>query len=1176
MMQRYALYCFFFFYSYIAVAHPVYRSIEFIENKGQWDGPFLYKGMTGKSDVYLEPDGFTYVIGAGENPALMHDVKFGRIPKANLRFYAYRVKFDGANTNIPVTGSKPQEHYNNYFLGNNPDKWKTGIHPNLAVDYKNVYANIDLHVASEESEMKYDFIVYPGGNPEQIALKYEGVTKLRTKNKNLLVGTSLGDVEELAPYCYQYVDGEKKEIRCEYRVDDGKVRYHFPEGYNKNEILVIDPTVRFATFTGSTADNFGYTATYDAQTNFYAGGTANATGYPGVTGFFQTTYAGGGNADGNTYFTDMAITKFNAAGSARIYSTYIGGSENDQPHSMIVDASGNLVIVGRSYSNNFPRTATAYDTSYNGNADIVVVKLNAAGTALIGSTYVGGSGDEGVNISSLFGTINTSLKHSYADDARSEVILDNAGNVYVAASTNSSNFPMANAMQGTKSPGQDGVVFKLTSNLNGLTWSTYIGGNGDDACYVLALNPSQSHIYVSGGTASSNFPISISPGLWGTYQGAIDGFIVKFENSVSYSLVRGTFIGTGAYDQCFGVQVDASNNVYAVGNTLGTFPRNNVVFGRNGASQFIIKLDSNLATNIYSTAFGSVPNGAINITPVAFLVDTCQNVYISGWGGTLTGGGGSTAGMDVNLAGTTPGNIMSSTTDGNDFYFIVLEKNLQTTTPLFGGYYGASTIGEHVDGGTSRFDRNGIIYQAICGGCGGSSAPPTTPGVVSQTNASPNCNLIAIKVEFNFGAVNANAQASPNKVLCIGETVNFVNTSSNAVSYDWNFGDGGTSTLFQPSHAFTQVGTFTVRMIAINPNACRERDTITLTITVDTNTIDAQFTASIIDSCDPYSISILNSSKYGKNPGAASFLWDFGDGNTTTGATPGTHIYAAPGTYTVKLVMTDLTACNSPDSMTQTITFVENVDASFQVANVCFGDTLFLANTSTNASNYLWKIGDSDTSTGVAPYYLPDSAGTFTIKLYAYNSATCNKVDSVEKTVTINPKPIADFIYTPSELDIKANDSLIFTNKSILADSYNWNFGDGTGSQDFHTSHFYKKTGYYNVCLYSSNKGGCTDTICKKVYADILPLADIPTAFSPNGDGNNDILYIRGSAIQTVDLKIFNRWGEMVFHTTDVAIGWDGKYKGKPHEMDAFAYVLNVVFIDETTFYKKGNVTLLR
>lgn len=1175
MVQRYALYCLLLLCPYISLADSVYKSIEFIENKGQWDGPFLYKGMTGSSDVFLEPNGFTYIVGASDIPALISDVKYGKMPKANLKFYAYRVRFEGANTNVVVTGSKPQEQYNNYYLGNNPDKWKTGIHPNLAVDYKSIYPNIDLHVASEESEMKYDFIVYPNGDPGQIVLRYEGVTRLRTKNKTLLVGTSLGDVEELSPYCYQYVNGEKKEVKCEYRIDDEKVSYYFPNGYNKNEILVIDPTVRFATFTGSPANNFGYTATYDAQTNFYAGGTANSNGYPGVTGFFQTTFAGGGNADGNTYHTDMAITKFNASGSARVYSTYIGGSENDQPHSMIVDPSGNLIIAGRSYSNNFPRTATAYDTSYNGGADIVVVKLNAAGTALIGSTYIGGSGDEGVNISATFGTFNTSLKHSYADDARSEVIIDNAGNIYVAASTSSGNFPVVNAVQTTLSGQQDGVVLKLNDNLSSMLWSTYLGGTNDDACYALALSSSQSHVYVSGGTASSNFPIG-SPGLWGTQFGGIDGFIVKFQNSGSYPKVKGTFIGTSDYDQCFGVQVDANNNVYAVGNTLGgTFPVNNVVFVNPKSSQFIIKLDSNISTNVYSTVFGSGTSLTINISPVAFLVDTCQNVYISGWGGVLAGSG-STQGMPVNLAGATPGGILSATTDGNDFYFIVLEKNLQTTVPLFGGYYGASTLDEHVDGGTSRFDRNGIIYQAICGGCQGSSAPPTTAGVVSKTNGSTGCNLIAIKVEFNFGAVSANAQASPNKTLCLGEVVNFINSSSNAISYDWSFGDGGTSTAFQPSHSYNAVGNYTVRMIAINPNACKERDTITLNITVDTNTIKAGFTADIVDSCGPYTISIVNSSKYGKNPGAASFAWDFGDGSTSGNANPGTHAFPGPGTYIVKLVMTDPTACNSPDSVSQTITFNNNVAASFQVADICFGDTVTLANSSTNGVTYLWKIGKKDTSTAFAPVYFFDTAGTYKIVLYAFNSTTCNKVDSIEKTMTVNPTPIADFIYSPLELDIKPNDSLFFTNKSVQADIYNWNFGDGSGSQEKNTTHFYKKTGRYNVCLYSSSQKGCTDTICKQVYADVLPLADIPNAFSPNGDGHNDILYVRGAAIESVDLKIFNRWGQMVFQTTDVKTGWDGTFKGKPQEMDAYAFVLNVVFIDETKLYKKGNVTLLR
>jgi gliding motility-associated-like protein len=140
-----------------------------------------------------------------------------------------------------------------------------------------------------------------------------------------------------------------------------------------------------------------------------------------------------------------------------------------------------------------------------------------------------------------------------------------------------------------------------------------------------------------------------------------------------------------------------------------------------------------------------------------------------------------------------------------------------------------------------------------------------------------------------------------------------------------------------------------------------------------------------------------------------------------------------------------------------------------------------------------------------------------------------------------------------------------------------WDFGDNTfTSLETPEPKYYRRTGTYRVCLQALNKVGCSDTICKYVDADVYPLADLPKAFSPNGDGVNDLLFVRGAGVESIDLKLYNRWGEIVFESTDISIGWDGKYKGKEAPVEAYAFVLNVTFVDGTTFFKKGNVTLLR
>ncbi len=1159
--------------------HTNSRSIEFIANEGQWDGPFVYKAITGGADIFLEKKGFTYVVGAADNREKRMAIKYGKQQApASLNFHAYRVHFEGAQDAV-ISGSKPQTHYYNYFLGNKPERWKTGIHPVQVLDYKNIYQHIDLRVASEGGSLKYDFIVHPGADAGQIRLRFEGTDGISIHNGGLHISTSVGYVEERKPYAYQLINGQKKEVRCVYKIKGSEVTYVFPQGYDRTQLLVIDPVVEFATFTGSVSDNWGYSATYDNQGNFYAGGGAAGPNYPITTGAFQLAYAGGGAGGGNTGFpSDMAISKFNPSGSALVFSTFIGGQDNDQPHSMIVDANNNLIIAGRTYSNNYPTHQSSYDTTYNGNADIVVTKLNATGTALIGSTFIGGTADDGVNISSVSNVTGVQLKHSYADDARSEVIVDKSGRVYVTAASKSTNFPLLQASQSSLSGTQDAVVFKLSRNLDTLLWSTYLGGSDVDAGYVLALDTSEEHVYVAGGTASGDFPV-IAGGYWATYQGGIsDGYIVKFQNDGTYPKMRSTFIGRGNYDQCFGIQVDLEDNVYVTGNTLGgTFPvQPSGIYADPGSSQFVMKLNPDLNNNIYSTVFGTGNTSAINITPVAFLVDTCQNVYISGWGGNLAGAGSSTTGLPVTLA-PNPNPAFQSTTDGEDFYFFVLSKN--AVSQLFGSFFGGGTLQEHVDGGTSRFDKNGVIYQAICGGCWGSSAVPTTPGAYSTTNGSALCNLVAVKVAFNLGAVNAVADAEPKARGCLPFTVEFSNNSTNAVGFTWDFDDGSpVDTNRAPTHTFTQQGTFNVRMVAYNPNACKVWDTVYLAVRVDTNRMTADFEYAIVDSCDPYSASFVNTSHFSYKTADAltQFDWYFGDGNSFTGETPPVHNYAGPGTYTVMLVINDTTACNDPDTVIKTIEFINQmVRAAMDLPDsICIAHDTVFNDLSQNATSILWDFGDGTTSAESNPRHRFPASGRYTVTLAAMNPATCNGIDSIQKTIWVKPMPVALFEHQPQIP--QTNMPISFVNLSKNAVRYHWDLGDGTESREQHTRHLYKRTGKFKVCLTVYTPENCSDVFCREVETDIRPLIDVPSAFSPNGDGNNDILYVRGGAVETIVFRIYNRWGEMVFESTDMNVGWDGTYKGKGQEMEVYAYTLYATFFDGSATTKQGNVTLLR
>jgi len=1157
--------------------------IEFVENKGQWDGNFLYRAQTGTADVLLLNNGIVYIVSDAANydnaDAYHHGIIRNCPP---LKFHSYKMSFVNAQT-PEINGNRQQDVYYNYFIGKDPKRWKSGIHPYLGIDYKQLYKGIDMHVSSYQVNVKYEFYVSPGADVNDLRMIYTGQTGIKVKKGNLVISTSVGDVTELKPYVYQYINDTRVQLACDYTITDNIVSYSFPDDYDHTQPLIIDPTVVFATFSGSTMDNWGFTATYDEHGNFYNGGITHilTTGdtFIATPGAFQTAYHYGDSTWGSQWSDDIGIVKYNSSGSTRVWATFIGGSSNEQPHSMIVDASDNLIIAGRSYSRDFPTTATAYDTSYNGNGDIIVVKLKSDGSALLGSTFIGGSAEDGTNFSPREFTFGN-LKHNYGDDARSEVILDRNANVYVTASTQSTNFPTtATAIKTTLGGFQDGVVFKMNSNLTSLTWSTYFGGSSDDAGYVLALDTAQTHLFVAGGTGSSDFPTTGGT-LHPSYMGNEDGYVLKFLNSGSYALQKETFIGTSTdSDQVYGIEVDLENSVYVMGQDLGGhFPVSAGVYSNANSTQFVQKLDSNLSTSIFSTVFGTGDANHTDISPVAFLVDNCQHIYISGWGGIVVAGEGippstgSTTGLPITS------NAAQKTTDGKDFYFICLSKD--ATTLLYATYMGGTgAVGEHVDGGTSRFDKYGIVYQAICGGCGGTSSFPTTTGAWSTVNRSHNCNEIALKIAFELGNVVARAQAYPNTKGCLPFTVNFGDSSINALTYAWDFGDGGKDTVRYPIHTFTSVGTFTVRLIINNPNACKILDTAFLTIVVDTNYINPGFTTNVQDSCGPYIASFTNTSGFSHTVGAAGFTtfkWLFGDGTSYSGTNPPTHTYAASGTYTVLLVMTDSTSCNSPDTVKRTLNMNSITVAAkfFAPDSVCKNAIVTFDDSSSHGATYLWDFGDGNTSTAATGKHIFDSVGTFTVMYVVSNPASCNGSDTFRKQITVLDIPTANFSFSP--LVAQTNVPTTFTNLSVNATRYAWVFGDGDLSSEVNPVHQFRRSGNYNVCLYARNRSNCPAFLCRTVTADVKPLADLPSAFSPNGDGSNDILYVRGAGIASMDLQIFNRWGVLLFESKDQATGWDGTYNGQPQPIEAYAYVLHVTFIDDTKFVKKGNVTLLR
>ena len=1203
--------------------------MEYVENKGQWDSRVKFRSDMGASVFFLQQQGYKVLLYnkddlekiavaySGHSHSSQGRVSSVHIDNSNtspanntpassqkiiLHSFAYEVNFAGASFNAKIIPDKALHTYNNYYIGNDSSKWASHCNLYGAVTYENIYPGIDVRYYSGNGKIKYDLIIHPGADVNNIVLEFNGVDGLAVKKGNLIVKTSLGEVSELKPYAYQYDANGRKDVDAAYTIYGNTVRFKLGN-FSKNATLIIDPTLIFSSFSGSRADNWGYTATYDHSGNFYAAGIVFGAGYPTTNGAIQQTFAGGTTETGLSPY-DIALIKLSSDGSQLLYGTYIGGTTgNEQPHSLVVDNQNNLIIAGRTNSDDYPSRSPVFGDG--GAFDIFITKISADGNTLIGSRRIGGKSNDGVNIRSKEIAGESSISRNYGDDARSEVIVDATNNIYLASCTQSSDFPLQNAFQTAYAGGlQDGVVIKTSPDITNIFFSSFLGGKGDDACFVLALNPLNNNIYVGGATTSSDLKATggnSGPILFSTFQkGICDGFvsIIRNNGSARPAQIKTCYVGTAGNDMLYGIQFDKKGFPYITGTTTTAFPIIKSAFNsQTNGKQYITKMEPDLSKVIYSTNFGKGMS-APDLSITAFLVDRCENVYVAGWGGGLDRSypNATTSGLTVTS------NAIRSSTDGSDFYFFVLEKD--ALSQLYGTFFGASdrsssNIADHVDGGTSRFDKEGVIYEAICADCGRASSEgsvfPTTPGVWANANASQSpayCNEAAVKIAFEMAGVGSGLQPSINGVKgdtsgCVPLTVNFIDTIGTGKTFIWSFGDGTPDTTTQSpvksvTHTYNKLGVFRVRLISIDSATCNISDTSYVNIRVRDDQAFISFTSSKLPPCDSLKYQFTNTSTApaSKPFNAQSFQWSFGDGTTlVTNQSLITHTYPAAGTYFVTLRLIDTAYCNYPDSTRDTLRIAANVKAQFETpASGCVPYNAVFTNTSLAGQQFFWDFGDGTTSTEENPIHLYNFIDTYVVKLKVTDPSTCNKVDSTQKTIIVSAKPTASFIFSPSVP--KENTPFDFTNLSTGAILYKWFFGDGdsvaTRNRDTIVSHIYNVTGSYTVTMVAYNIYGCTDTSRQTVQAIIVPLVDVPNAFTPNGDGINDFVTVKGFGIQKMDWRIYNRWGQMVFRSGNTKQGWNGRYNDVLQPQEVYVYVLDVTFTDGTNYRKKGDITLLR
>ncbi len=810
---------------------------RFIENKGQWDAEIMYKLETSMASINLEKDRLFFQL---IDPSTMHGHKTGsdqgheahehhdhdhaQVAESSsslVRGHNFSMNFVGSSKYVSTSSARPLDYYHNYFIGNDQSRWASKVSVYNEVQYNEIYDGIDLRFYEQGGHLKYDYIVQPGYSADQIQIRYDDVDKLSIQDGDLHIETSVGTIVEKAPFAFQQIERNQSIVECQFVLRGNVLSIKVLDEYNKQYPLIIDPELVFGSYTGAFADNWGFTATFDDKGHAYGGGIAFGT-YPTTPGAFQISNGGGS--------TDMSISKFSPDGTSLIYSTFLGGASSDAPESMIVNAKGQLVVMGVTGSIDFPLTDDAADRIFNGGnptsfslldfsngADIVVAILSADGTALMGGSFVGGSGTDGFN------DLGATTRDNYGDDFRGEVEVDSEDNIIVISSSDSDDFPVTTGAFDTEGSGafdQDAVLFKLNGDASELIWATYLGDAGQQAGISIAIDKDD-NIYATGRTAGNNFPTT-SGTLHSTYQGGgTDGFVAHITADGS-TVVAGSFIGTNADDASYLVELDKDGNVYLFGqDNTGGYPITGDVYSNPGSANFIQKLDPALSTSLWSTQVGN--GSTVRMVPTAFLVDNCNRIYVAAWGGITNGDFGGMRDMPLTS------DAFQSSTDGSDFYLMVLEPD--ATGLEYGSYFGGGQSAEHVDGGTSRFDKKGVVYQAVCAGCGGNSDFPTTDGAVSNTNNANNCNLGLFKFDFQLAALNVDFDISE-PVVCVGEEVIFTNLTTAADDFFWDFGDGTTSDEVSPSHSYENPGIYEVSLLATSDEGCLPADSITKIVEV--------------------------------------------------------------------------------------------------------------------------------------------------------------------------------------------------------------------------------------------------------------------------------------------------------------------------------------------------------
>jgi len=562
-----------------------------------------------------------------------------------------RLRLVGANAHASITGLDRLPGVSNYLRGHNRRQWRTGVRSYARVSYRDIYHGVNLVYHGAQRQLEYDFVLAPGVSPRAIKLDVLGARRLRLDRAgNLILTLPGGDLRQARPVVYQQIGGRRVAVAGRYALL-GHGEVGFVVGRHDTQApLVIDPVLGYATYLGGRADSSDSTGNAIAVTrtgDAYITGYTSSTTFPTTTGAYSTTT--------NSGAADAFVTKLNPGGTI-LYSTYLGGNDTSAGTGVAVDSAGDAYVAGTTSATDFPTTTNAYSSTAAGSADAFVTELNASGAAPVYSTLLGGNDVDSAAAIALAGpskvyvtgstssadfpttssyrapdnsgavfvaALNTaasgrnSLVYSTllggnGFDTGTGIAVNSAGDAYVTGSTDSTNFPYTTGAYAIANKGgSDAFVTELDAT-GVISYSTYLGGGGDDHGQAIAVN-SVGNAYVTGYTSSTDFP-QVTP-LRATGSGCsasggnggVDAFVTEL-NPTGSALVYSTYLGGSGTDAGYGIAVDNTGDAYVTGSTTSAnFPTTtdaDATTNSGGADAFVTKLDAAGNGLLYSTYLG--------------------------------------------------------------------------------------------------------------------------------------------------------------------------------------------------------------------------------------------------------------------------------------------------------------------------------------------------------------------------------------------------------------------------------------------------------------------------------------------------------------------------------------------------------------------------------------------